>query len=483
MDIANAKRNQEFHALFRSVPEDDLLIEDYGCALQKEILLQGRMYISETHVCFNANIFGWVTNLVIAYADIIDIEKRTTAIIIPNAIQISTLQSKHFFASFLSRDQAFDQIVELWRAARQSSRPLINAIDNDTLDIDEDSSPSDNGDKPHPLSRTRTDNAKDDFMPRKHIKTECQCLTGNQHFPHTVMDQTYQGSLETIYNLLYNSGFMKKFLTDVEKNTDITIGQWRKGEGNIKYVRDLSYVKYLGGSIGPKSTKCLLKEEVLHLDLNDYITQLTTTQTPDVPSGSAFCVKTRVCISWAGHEQVRVLVTVLVEFSKSSWLKSTIEKASIDGQLNYYKNLDAAVRKYTGSLSLHHDATGSNNHSRNLAHEATDPSSVVSFATSGLKWIINMILLPNPSQLTMLCMVSMVFINLYIATKMSRVHDRHHHEKLRGSDTKDDHKPHYTADKIYHRMAELERMLKQAGQSLDQMTDMIQQQKQKIIQV
>jgi GRAM domain len=90
LEIANAKRNAEFHTLFRSVPEDDMLIEgkekdfvrrqcplpifnflktnlslciDYGCALQKEILVQGRIYISEYHICFNANIFGWVTNV------------------------------------------------------------------------------------------------------------------------------------------------------------------------------------------------------------------------------------------------------------------------------------------------------------------------------------------------------------------------------------------------------------------------------------
>lgn len=36
---------------------------DYGCALQKEILLQGRLYVSEQHICFNSNIFGWVTNV------------------------------------------------------------------------------------------------------------------------------------------------------------------------------------------------------------------------------------------------------------------------------------------------------------------------------------------------------------------------------------------------------------------------------------
>ena len=61
--VASNKRNAEFHELFPDVPEDDYLIEDYGCALQKEILHQGRLYISENHMCFHANIFGWVTNV------------------------------------------------------------------------------------------------------------------------------------------------------------------------------------------------------------------------------------------------------------------------------------------------------------------------------------------------------------------------------------------------------------------------------------
>src|ERR1700694_377468 len=36
---------------------------DYSCALSKEILVQGRMYVSEHYICFNSNIFGWVTNV------------------------------------------------------------------------------------------------------------------------------------------------------------------------------------------------------------------------------------------------------------------------------------------------------------------------------------------------------------------------------------------------------------------------------------
>lgn len=88
--LANDKRNEEFHALFKSVQEKDMLIQgtlwvnkshresriiyhfiDYKCALQKEILLQGHLYVSENHVCFKSNIFGWVTNVSLFLSSII----------------------------------------------------------------------------------------------------------------------------------------------------------------------------------------------------------------------------------------------------------------------------------------------------------------------------------------------------------------------------------------------------------------------------
>lgn len=61
--VASSRRNSDFHELFPNIPDQDYLIEDYGCALQREILIQGRLYISENHICFNANIFGWVTSV------------------------------------------------------------------------------------------------------------------------------------------------------------------------------------------------------------------------------------------------------------------------------------------------------------------------------------------------------------------------------------------------------------------------------------
>ncbi|ORX48024.1 hypothetical protein DM01DRAFT_1338860 [Hesseltinella vesiculosa] len=495
--LASEKRNRDFHGLFKSIPADDHLIEDFGCALQKDILLQGRLYVSQRHICFNANIFGWVTNLVIAYTDIVEIDKKTTAIIIPNAIQITTGQSKHFFASFLSREQAYDQMVDLWRQYVHLSESTLE--DPPLPDLVTSEVPSSEEDKPiwndslavpkmaaHDQERQnslaslpvpkhiQTYNVEDEENDLTHRRravseagprpsteairspttpsppppppvsplpvssttatavpsapTQCQCDT---HHPHIVMDQTYSCSLETLYQLLYHTDFVKKYLVDVEKSSDVSIGAWQKGQ-DVPLVRDMSYTKYLGGAIGPKSTKCILKDEITHLDLTRSITQQTTTQTPDVPSGSSFCVKTRVCMTWAEQESTRMVVSVLVSFSKSSWLKSTIEKASIDGQIHYYKGLDMAIRKYTASKQPPSDTRRKRHAPKRKTQPPPPPQpepvsqgclDVLQGAVSdGVSLVTGLFQRPMSStSLTVFLLLVIVLTNVYIAMKMAQL--------------------------------------------------------------
>uniref|UniRef100_A0A3Q2R1G7 GRAM domain containing 1A n=1 Tax=Fundulus heteroclitus TaxID=8078 RepID=A0A3Q2R1G7_FUNHE len=67
---------------------------DYSCALQKDILLQGRLYLSENWLCFYSNIFRWETTITIQLKDVTSMTKEKTAKLIPNAIQISTENEK-----------------------------------------------------------------------------------------------------------------------------------------------------------------------------------------------------------------------------------------------------------------------------------------------------------------------------------------------------------------------------------------------------
>ncbi|KAF7586557.1 GRAM domain containing [Aspergillus hancockii] len=124
--VASKKRNRDFHQLFRSVPEDDYLIEDYSCALQREIILAGRIYVSEGHICFSSNILGWVTTLVISFDEIVAIEKESTAMVFPNAIAIQTLHARHTFRSLLSRESTYDLMVNIWKINHPALKSSVN---------------------------------------------------------------------------------------------------------------------------------------------------------------------------------------------------------------------------------------------------------------------------------------------------------------------------------------------------------------------
>jgi hypothetical protein len=52
--------------------------------------------------------------------------------------------------------------------------------------------------------------------PQLHEKTDCEC---GDHYPNVVFDQTYGGTLEKFYDLLYKNEFMTKFLTENQKTT------------------------------------------------------------------------------------------------------------------------------------------------------------------------------------------------------------------------------------------------------------------------
>ncbi|KAK3949014.1 hypothetical protein QBC32DRAFT_44656 [Pseudoneurospora amorphoporcata] len=126
--VANKKRNRDFHTLFKSVPDDDYLIEDYSCAIQRDILAHGRLYVSEGHLCFSSNIFGWVTTLVMSFDEIVAVEKRMTALVFKNGLEISTLHAKHVFASFTSRDSTYDLIVKIWKLGHPHLQSSLNGV-------------------------------------------------------------------------------------------------------------------------------------------------------------------------------------------------------------------------------------------------------------------------------------------------------------------------------------------------------------------
>ncbi|KAI1369673.1 hypothetical protein F5Y08DRAFT_292629 [Xylaria arbuscula] len=401
--VASKKRNRDFHVLFKSVPDDDYLIEDYSCALQREILAHGRLYISEGHICFSSNILGWVTTLVMSFDEIVSVEKRSTALVFKNGLMISTLHAKHVFASFTSRDSTYDLIVNIWKLGHPTLRSSLNGVsldetggdktekvdagegtpashsgseseednseDDDDVydeDLEDDDAPTEsqpaeiNGEKA--VSRkvsssmapsgvavdkpdgTASSGATDFPGPTTHAPTECSDSDG--HFEVPIADDIIAAPLGKVYNLIFGPAsvaWMSKWLTNEQKCTDLQMED-KKGLSSENKSRVYSYIKPLYAPIGPKQTKCIVTETIEQIDFEKAVSVLVATQTPDVPSGNIFAVKTKYCLSWAENNATRVTMNCTIEWTGKSWLKGAIEKGAKDGQGVFWKDLSASLK-------------------------------------------------------------------------------------------------------------------------------------------
>jgi hypothetical protein len=388
--VASPKRNRDFHNLFKSVPEDDYLIEDYSAALQKEILLQGRLYVSEGHLCFSSNILGWVTNLVISFDEVVSVEKKSTAMLFPNGMVIQTLHARNIFASFLSRDATYDLIVGIWKISHPNLKSSLNGVtldgsagtgdktekaesitdegsiqDSDDEVYDEDAEEeegmgsfteagegsvagSEMGSAEGPVDSKKASAAvaealatsvgkpadgaeaaangapaeKDFPGPATHAPTDCG--DKEQHYDKLLIDTTIPAPLGKVYSLMFGpaSGvFMRKWLIEDQKSTDLQMEDDKKGLGEERKTFTFSYIKPLPGSIGPRQTRCNISMNLEQLDLEKAVTVLCSTQTPDVPSGNAFVTKTRYCLCWGPANSTRLIMSFTVEWSGKSWLK------------------------------------------------------------------------------------------------------------------------------------------------------------------
>ncbi|CAM4719827.1 unnamed protein product [Leuciscus chuanchicus] len=107
------RTNSQYHKVFKDISEDEHLRQSYTCALQKDILYQGRLFVSDNWICFHSKVFGKDTKIAIPVASVTIIKKTKTAILVPNALVISSAHERHVFVSFLSRDTTYKVLMSV----------------------------------------------------------------------------------------------------------------------------------------------------------------------------------------------------------------------------------------------------------------------------------------------------------------------------------------------------------------------------------
>ncbi|KIR35675.1 hypothetical protein I352_01952 [Cryptococcus deuterogattii MMRL2647] len=274
-----------------------------------------------------------------------------TALVIPNAIGVYTANARYTFASFIARDTVYDVMMNIWRLCNPNavmsalslsatpSRP--GSISGEPGSTMIPATPGGQGE----IGRGGQGGASGDHKP-----TQCACGRDGKHYPETALEATFPSTPEKVYNLMFNSSWLRTFLSDNQNLRDIEYSDWRPSSpSSPTLTRSLSYTKPLNGSIGPKQTTCHITDSREHFDPDDYIVMVTTTKTPDVPSGGVFSVKTRTCFMWAGPESTKVVVTTGVEWTGKSWIKGIIEKSAIDGQKQYHDDMKLSMLSYIQS--------------------------------------------------------------------------------------------------------------------------------------
>lgn len=127
-----SKTNAQYHKLFKEVGREELLKQSYTCALQRDILYQGKMFLSDNWICFQSKVFGRDTKISIPVVSVTFIKKTKTALLVPNALVIETISDQHVFVSFLSRNTTYKLLnsICIHLEVDKTCSPVISSCEN-----------------------------------------------------------------------------------------------------------------------------------------------------------------------------------------------------------------------------------------------------------------------------------------------------------------------------------------------------------------
>lgn len=127
-DASAMKKEDILFELFGDVGD---LIEDYSCAVESGgVLLHGRMYLTHKFLCFYSSIFGLEKKIRIPFLNIKSITKENTALLIPNAICVTTYRKdytkEYIFRSFWDRDECHGILIRILDSVTKSPHEEIS---------------------------------------------------------------------------------------------------------------------------------------------------------------------------------------------------------------------------------------------------------------------------------------------------------------------------------------------------------------------
>ncbi|CAB3365406.1 Hypothetical predicted protein [Cloeon dipterum] len=385
-------RSEGFKRTFKELPADERLVVDYSCALQRDILVHGRLYVSPGYLCFYANIFGWETSVTVPWRQVTGLTKEKTALVIPNAILVTTNNERYFLTSFGARDKTFLMLFRIWQNAlldksltNQELWQLVHSCYGEELGLtsdDEDYVSSTGIDEENAANLSRSLamdselnllSATGELQPSINSnllaapstadsgsvqtdlsdttesdveKSDTVAICPNPHEGRDLLDVVFPIPVDQLFSLLFTtSTFFVAFHT-TRKTYDIQATSWTPDKSTGIKTRQVTMTISINNSVGPKTAQ-VAEDQVMSPVSSPgkiYVIDVEANQS-GIPYADSFYIINHFCLVRLSDNECRLSVNSQLKYRKSVWglVKTFIEKNSWSGLEEFYKALSKAL--------------------------------------------------------------------------------------------------------------------------------------------
>ncbi|XP_077697093.1 protein Aster-A isoform X2 [Eretmochelys imbricata] len=396
------QRNEDFRRIFKGLPESERLLVDYSCALQRDILLQGRLYLSENWLCFYSNIFRWETATLSpqelwhivhqGYGAELGLTSEDDDYVCPvpadelnglgPARELSDIIELRDLALPCTADLKVDPSPKLARtAASQSFHSLASSSDG-AASLAED--PEENvdsradavsncaatlgleppkaaalGGAPLPAlgdllppEELPTDTSNSSSSSSSSTQDEAEVDAFSDLPGRLLLNCVYCLGAERLQQMLFtDSLFMQSFLGQ-RKFTDVTLTSW-SGKTKCRQRRVLSYTIPLSNPLGPKAAAVVETQTLFRASPENgaYVVD-SEVITQGIPYQDYFYTAHRYCISTLATGTARLRVSSEIRYRKQPWnlVRALIEKNTWSGVEEYFQHLGLALARAEKTL-------------------------------------------------------------------------------------------------------------------------------------
>jgi len=365
-------RDEIVHHIFGKV---GAIENDFSCAYHGKILFHGRLFITDSYICFYSNLFGFEKKMKFRYSHIVNMKRENTALLIPNAISISTETNCYVFRSFWDREEAFAAIKihlephqvqpEVSQINNRTNEPnMENKIETDTTvainsnDVSQTKGiqekvpqvlPNDASNPPSlPTSSSRLQSGiPGEFLDEMDIE---RVPTTNPNLnPEELLEEDgkplktlcvegeIQMSLEELIKCAVefdgpkNVTKFHKFKGDKE----VEETAWEESE-KVNKSRIFHFCTETKSPIGPPIARASKTQNWTSYSNIGFVIN-TSTQLEDIPYSDCFFVQDRLCARKINENTCKVVISMDVKFLKKTMMKSMIEKKTKVDTADFFK--------------------------------------------------------------------------------------------------------------------------------------------------